>query len=121
MHSVVQTAFVIISSYKPLSGFASYTERYGSYMPSFPLGREIVEHRRCPRCSRACSIHVVLRAIEVDRFPKSNIVSTLSGIERELETLIEKVVIGCCGATDAIRVLYDFRGFDPAPSLLDLS
>ena len=37
MHSAVQTAVV---SYKPLSGlnFARYTEQYGSYMPSSPLG-----------------------------------------------------------------------------------
>ena len=40
MHSAVQTAVVTIISYKPLSGlnFARYTEQYGSYMPSSPLG-----------------------------------------------------------------------------------
>ena len=40
MHSAVQTAFVTIISYKPLSGlnFARYTGQYGSYMPSSPLG-----------------------------------------------------------------------------------
>ena len=40
MHSAVQTAVVTIISYKPLSGlnFARYTDQYGSYMPSSPLG-----------------------------------------------------------------------------------
>ena len=40
MHSAVHTAVVTIISYKPLSGlnFARYTEQYGSYMPSSPLG-----------------------------------------------------------------------------------
>ena len=40
MHSTVQTAVVTIISYKPLPGlnFARYTEQYGSYMPSSPLG-----------------------------------------------------------------------------------
>ena len=40
MHSAVQTAVVTIIRYKPLSGlnFARYTEQYGSYMPSSPLG-----------------------------------------------------------------------------------
>ena len=39
-HSAVQTAVVIIISYKLLSGlnFARYTEQYGSYVPSSPLG-----------------------------------------------------------------------------------
>ena len=40
MHSAVQTAAVTIISYKPLSNlnFARYTQHYGSYMPSSPLG-----------------------------------------------------------------------------------
>ena len=40
MHRVVQTAAITIISYKPLSylNFARYTQRYGSYMPSSPLG-----------------------------------------------------------------------------------
>ena len=40
MHRAVQTAVVTIISYKPLSGLnvARYTEQYGSYMPSSPLG-----------------------------------------------------------------------------------
>ena len=40
MHSAIQTAVVTIVSYKPLSGlnFARYTEQYGSYMPTSPLG-----------------------------------------------------------------------------------
>ena len=40
MDSAVQTAVVTIISYKPLSSlnFAKYTDQYGSYMPSSPLG-----------------------------------------------------------------------------------
>ena len=40
MHSAVQTAVVTIISYNPLSSLnlARYTDQYGSYMPSSPLG-----------------------------------------------------------------------------------
>ena len=40
MHSAVQTAAVTIIGYKPLAdlNFARYTQHYGSYMPSRPLG-----------------------------------------------------------------------------------
>ena len=40
MHNAVLTAAVTIFSYKPLSdlNFARYTQHYGSYMPSSPLG-----------------------------------------------------------------------------------
>ena len=37
MHNESQTAAVTIISYKPLN-FARYTIKYGSYMPSPPLG-----------------------------------------------------------------------------------
>ena len=52
MHSAVQTAVVTIISYKSLSdlNFARYTEQYGSYMPSSPLGSTSSSYTKCDCC-----------------------------------------------------------------------